>query len=149
MCGIFGLVLPAGPTNEIPARALLTLGMLAEGRGIDSAGLAFWTGVGQGGGDPAGVAGQPAGSVDGWRTCKRLGRFRELPQRELAGKLHDARVVMGHTRYAVQGDPFRLDNAGPWLVGPLVGTYCGNVDAAALRRRYRLERLVGDTDAAA
>jgi glucosamine 6-phosphate synthetase-like amidotransferase/phosphosugar isomerase protein len=86
--------------------------------------------------------------VDGWRISKRLGRFRELPRRELAGEMRGARVVLGHTRYAVQGDPLRLDNAGPWVAGPLLGTYCGDVDAGELRRRYNLRRVIGDTDAA-
>jgi glutamine---fructose-6-phosphate transaminase (isomerizing) len=148
MCGIFGLVLPTGSADEIPVRALLTLGMLAEGRGIDAGGLAFWTGAEErGAGAPAAVGGRPTATVDGWQVSKRLGRFRELPRRALAAQLRGARVAMGHTRHAVQGDPFRLDNAGPWLVGPLVGTFCGDVDAAELRRRYRLTHLAGDTDA--
>jgi glucosamine 6-phosphate synthetase-like amidotransferase/phosphosugar isomerase protein len=150
MCGIFGLMLPTDTHDEVPAQAMVTLGVLAERRGIDAAGLGFWTGAADTGDtDPAAVAGRPAATLDGWRIRKRLGRFRDLPRRELAGELRGARVVLGHTRYAVQGDPYRLDNAGPWAVGRLLGTYCGDVDAAALRRRYRLEPSTGDTDAAA
>ena len=151
MCGIFGLMLPADPGDEVPARALLTLGMRAEERGIDAAGLAFWAGTAGAAGhtDPAVVAGRPEFTLDGWRIHKRLGRFRDLPRRDLAGQLRGARMVFGHTRYAVQGDPYRLDNAGPWAVGRIIGTYCGDVDAAALCSRYRLQQLIGDTDAAA
>src|SRR4051794_6602069 len=136
MCGIFGLMVPAGADGEIPAQAVLALGIRAEERGIDAAGLAFLAGaagVGRADPDPAAGAGRPAASVDGWQVRKRLGRFRDLPRRELAGALRGVRVALGHTRYAVQGDPYRLDNAGPWAVGRLIGTYCGDVDATALR----------------
>src|SRR5262249_7373581 len=70
------------------------------------------------------------------------------PRAELAAELRAARVVLGHTRYAVQGDPYRLDHSGPWPVESVLGAYSGNVDAAALRRRYRLRRLTGGSDAA-
>ena len=150
MCGVFGLILPCGTDAEVPARALLTLGTLAEERGIDAAGLAFWTGrEGRTPGNVATIAGQPAAVVDGWQIRKRLGRFRDLPCRELAAEMRSAKVVLGHTRYAVQGDPFRLDNAGPLTVGQFVGAYSGDCDAADLRRQYRQRQTVGDTDGAA
>src|SRR5262249_61220480 len=75
MCGIFGLVRSGRPDGEIPARALLTLGTLAEARGIDAAGLACWTGApGRTPGGLPTVAGQPVATLDGWRIHKRPGR---------------------------------------------------------------------------
>lgn len=146
MCGIFGLVRPTGPGGEIPSRILLTLGTLAEACGIDAAGLACWTGAaGRTEGWLPTLAGQPVASLDGWRIHKRLGRFRDLPWREVAADLRAARVVLGHTRYAVQGDPYRLDHGEPLPAGSVLGTYSGNVNTAALRWRYR-RPLPGVTD---
>jgi glucosamine 6-phosphate synthetase-like amidotransferase/phosphosugar isomerase protein len=55
-------------------------------------------------------------------------------------------VALGHTRWATQGTPDRLVNAAPLLVGSLVGTHNGDVEAADLRARFALPPALGGTD---
>src|SRR5947207_226114 len=125
MCGLFGLARPAGAASpRATTRALLMLGRLAEERGVDAAGLAYWP-------TPRPDTGRPSTeiadvTVDGWRVVKRTGRFGHLPLRGARTELSGARVLLGHTRHATQGDVSRLANASPLVTGPVLGTHNGD-----------------------
>jgi glutamine---fructose-6-phosphate transaminase (isomerizing) len=145
MCGLFGLARPADATSPRAAtRALLMLGGLAEERGVDAAGIAYWP-------SPRPDSLRPSTeiadvTVDGWRVVKRTGRFGQMPLRGTRSELNAARVVLGHTRHATQGDVYRLANTSPMACGGLLGTHNGDVTAQVLRARYPGLRPVGDTD---
>src|SRR5262249_52028986 len=121
MCGLFGLARPraaAGP--QVTTRALLMLGRLAEERGVDAAGLAYHPTARRDTLRPS--TGQPDVVLDGWRVLKRVGRFGDLRLRGAGPELDAARVVLGHTRQATQGDVRLLVNASPLAAGPVLGT---------------------------
>src|SRR6266480_1695296 len=62
--------------------------------------------------------------------------------------LDRASMVLGHTRWATQGPAGRLVNTSPLVVGNVVGTHNGDIDAAELRKLLDLGDTVGDTDTA-
>ena len=179
MCGLFGLARPEEATGKRgTTRALLMLGRLAEERGVDSAGLAFWpttrtaarpavrpvthpparpagqspagpgsrTAARPAAPPPARPMDQPDVTVDGWRVVKQVGRFGELPLRGIRRALDGARIVLGHTRHATQGNVDRLANTSPLMAGGLLGTHNGDVTAAPLAERYALPEPAGETD---
>jgi len=145
MCGLFGLSRAAGARHpEWASDAFVTLGMLAEERGADSAGLALF-------GRPGAinvVTPTIQGDVTdgGCRLVKGRGRFTGVWRSSLLPDLDEAPVALGHTRWATQGTPDQLVNAGPLLVGPIVGTHNGDVTAAELRARFALPPATGGTD---
>lgn len=155
MCGVFGTVRPGAWPAELADRAVeavLMLGGLAEQRGTDAAGLAV-AGPARRGDHPETTRTDLARfadvRVDGWRVVKTRGRFTRLDPPGLVDELRRARLVLGHTRWATQGG-HRLANTSPLLVGPLVGTHNGDVDAAALAPWLpRSAALRGDTDSEA
>ncbi|MFG2085845.1 MULTISPECIES: hypothetical protein [unclassified Spirillospora] len=137
----------AGPASDV----FVTLGMLAEERGTDSAGLALlgaWPGLGGG----------PGGGGVGCRVLKGRGRFSAIWRPELISELDRAPVALGHTRWATQGSPAEPGNASPMVVpgaasiggGPVaagvVATHNGDIDAGDLRSRYALPPASGTTD---
>lgn len=151
MCGLFGMLRSPIATHPDRASAVLVmLGEFAEERGLDAAGVAFLNG------DVA-AAGRvhrpgtrllrcPDVQTSGWRVAKGCVPFTRLWKRGFDGDLRPARLVLGHTRWATQGNARHLANASPLLVGGLVGTHNGDVDAAPLRAAFRLPRSVGATD---
>jgi glutamine---fructose-6-phosphate transaminase (isomerizing) len=147
MCGLFGLARPEEATGrQVTTQALLMLGQLAEERGVDSAGLACWPAA-QPTARPADrLADRADVTVDGWRVVKQVGRFGELRLRNARPALNAARIVLGHTRHATQGDVHRLVNVSPLATGGLLGTHNGDVTAATLRERYPLAEPAGETD---
>jgi glucosamine 6-phosphate synthetase-like amidotransferase/phosphosugar isomerase protein len=145
MCGLFGLARPAGAGSPgATARALLLLGRLAEERGVDAAGLAYWPTPRPDTADPSMEFADV--TVDGWRVLRRIGRFGELALRGTRTELKAARVVLGHTRHATQGNVHLLVNASPLAAGPVLGTHNGDVTADVLRSRYPWLAPVGETD---
>ncbi|GLZ05925.1 hypothetical protein Acsp03_33910 [Actinomadura sp. NBRC 104412] len=164
MCGLFGLLRSAGAEHPAQASdAFVALGTLAEERGRDSAGIALFTG------HPAqdGEALAPVGEVDdvrsdllhaGCRVVKGRGAFSGTWRPDLLELLDEAPVAMGHTRWATQGSPRELANAGPLLVPSpspapgvpappgIVATHNGDVDAQLLRTLYELPPATGTTD---
>ncbi len=147
MCGLFGVARP-GDAKESVAEALFMLGLMAEERGTDAAGLALWvpgrTGTGRQRRDLARFGDVRVGP---WRVVKRAGAFRLLQQPGLAEDLSVARLVLGHTRWATQGDRRRLVNASPLAVGRVIGTHNGDIDAARLRAvAGPMAPPVGETD---
>ncbi|WP_165966751.1 hypothetical protein [Actinomadura sp. 7K507] len=147
----------------------VTLGMLAEERGTDSAGLAL-------------LGAWPGGGAYGCRVLKGRGRFSGVWRPELLPELDRAPVALGHTRWATQGSPVEPDNASPMVIpgtaaftntgtstgtstgftntgstntgfsgtrAPLSGvvaTHNGDVDAGDLRARFALPPASGTTD---
>jgi glucosamine 6-phosphate synthetase-like amidotransferase/phosphosugar isomerase protein len=118
--------------------------MLAEDRGVDSAGLALL-----GGPRPINVVTSTIqGDVTdgGCRLVKGHGPFTAVWRPDLLPDLDDSRVALGHARSATQGSPVALANAGPVFAGSLVGTHNGDVEAAELRARFGSRPVAGRTD---
>jgi glutamine phosphoribosylpyrophosphate amidotransferase len=145
MCGLFGLSRSPGARHpERASDAFTALGLLAEERGVDSAGVALF-------GHPRPinvVTPTIQGDVTdgGCRVVKGRGRFTDVWRPDLLTGLDGAPVALGHTRWATQGCADQLVNAGPLLTGPLAGTHNGDVSAAELRARFDLPPAVGGTD---
>lgn len=154
MCGLFGLLRsPSAAHPEWASDAFVLLGMLAEERGTDSAGVALFTGraVNSAARVPPGAADV---SIDGCRIVKDRGPFGRIWRSDLLLALLDvAPVAIGHTRHAAWDSP-----AGPAAVAPLVvpgpgagdagivAAHHGDVAAGALRRRFALAPGMGGTD---
>ncbi len=142
MCGLFGMVRsPFADDPGIASDVFVTLGMLAEERGTDSAGFAFlgaWPGLG---GFPG--LGGPSG---GCRVVKGRGRFAEIWRPAYVSELDRSPVVLGHTRWATQGSPLEPRNASPMAVRDVVATHNGDIDVADLRSRFALPPAAGATD---
>lgn len=129
MCGLFGVVRAGGDRHpERVTDALLMLGVLAEERGRDAAGMAFVTaGTRARRWSHRAAAGRDV-TIGGCRVVKRPGAFRRLWRPEYAGLVEQAAVVLGHTRWATQGSARDVVNASPLLVGSVLGTHNGDVD---------------------
>ncbi|WP_165950509.1 hypothetical protein [Actinomadura sp. GC306] len=132
----------AAPASDV----FVMLGMLAEERGTDSAGLALL------GGWP-GLGGAAFGCGDGCRVLTGRGRFSAIWRPELLPELDRAPVALGHTRWATQGTPADPANAGPMAVraagdrgAAIVATHNGDIDAGDLRSRYAPPPASGTTD---
>ncbi|MBV9024000.1 MAG: hypothetical protein JO362_09440 [Streptomycetaceae bacterium] len=144
MCGLFGFI--RNQTCD-PTRATdmcVTLGTLAEERGIDSAGLAFATSATQE------LTGRPVTNcrdvmAGGWRIVKGPGRFSRVWKSDYLEALDAAPVALGHTRWATQGKTVAV-NSSPLQVGQLIGTHNGDVDAWRFRADHELPKPTGETD---
>lgn len=147
MCGLFGLMRAAEADAHRATQLLLRLGMWAEDRGIDGAGLAL--------GLPGRshlVSGDAARRADvrtgRWRVLKGPGRFGDLAPYRIGADLRRSPLILGHTRWATQGRAGRLANTSPLVVGNLVGTHNGDIDAESLHEFCAPGTAVGDTDTA-
>jgi glucosamine--fructose-6-phosphate aminotransferase (isomerizing) len=146
MCGLFGLSRsPAAHHPEWASDAFVALGILAEERGVDSAGVALLT-------TRRAPIHVPAPTTEGdvtdggCRLVKGRGPFTEVWRPDLLADLDRAPLALGHTRWATQGSPARLVNAGPLFVGSLIGTHNGDVETAGLSTRFALPPATGGTD---
>jgi glucosamine 6-phosphate synthetase-like amidotransferase/phosphosugar isomerase protein len=150
MCGLFGLLrCPDAGHREEASAAFVLLGVLAEERGRDSAGVALLSGRHRDSSPaPAGITRFGNVQVGRCRVVKARGRFSRLWRPDLDHGLDRARVALGHTRWATQGGT-GLANASPMLAGTLACTHNGDVDAAALRARFSLPAGFGGTDSEA
>ncbi len=130
MCGIFGNLRPKAYSaggRRAAAAALMNLGTIAEERGSDSAGVATVHDR-----VPARQTRSTDHLVD--RTVVRariitaMGPFSTgIPAaRRVGASLQSASLVLGHTRWATQGE-VDLSNCSPMLVGQLLGTHNGDV----------------------
>lgn len=151
MCGIFGMVRSETATSaarERSALAISILGELAEERGTDAAGLAMVLTRSDKASTPASehVAAQDT-LIDGVRIVKRTQPFHRLPLSGLLADLKAAHVVLGHTRWATQGDASSPKNASPLLAGSLIGTHNGDVTTELLPdAKFRAVAALADTD---
>jgi len=150
MCGLFGLLrCPDARHRDDASAAFVLLGVLAEERGQDSAGVALLSGRrGDTRPAPAGVTRFGNVHVGRCRVVKARGRFSRLWRPGLDHDLDRARLALGHTRWATQGGR-GLANASPLLTGTLACTHNGDIDAAALRARFCLPAGSGATDSEA
>lgn len=131
MCALFGVVTPHRYiSRQRLADGIAMLGVLAEERGIDSAGLALLNGTADQRvfRDRLGRASDVR--VGPWRVIRTPGRFSGIRPRALPAVAH-SRAVIGHTRWATQGAVNRA-NASPMLVGHVLGTHNGDIDTATL-----------------
>ena len=130
MCGLFGTIRPrtySPALRQAAASATLDLGLYAEERGVDSSGLATLhtrclTAADTFTRDFAEIS-------DGrWRIATALGPFSDrLPGNSRVRRdLRTALVVLGHTRWATQGDR-SLVNASPMRRGDILGIHNGDV----------------------
>ncbi|HEY8479433.1 MAG TPA: hypothetical protein VIL71_06330 [Spirillospora sp.] len=151
MCGLFGMVRsPFAAEAAVASDVIITLGMLAEERGTDSAGLALvggWPGLAGTGPDGRGPY------KEGCRVLRGRGRFSAVWRPELLPELDRAPVVVGHTRWATQGSPADPENASPMTVpvpgrpgAAVVATHNGDIDLDDLRSKYALPPAAGTTD---
>ena len=147
MCGLFGLVRAEHADPDRATRLLLGLGLWAEERGIDGAGLALGL-PGRACPVRLDAANRRDVRVGRWRVVKGPGRFGELTWPRLDADLEQASLVLGHTRWATQGVAGRLVNTSPLVVQTLIGTHNGDIDAAALREHFGVGAAVGTTDTA-
>jgi glucosamine--fructose-6-phosphate aminotransferase (isomerizing) len=149
MCGLFGLLrCPGAGDRERASAAFVILGVLAEERGTDAAGVALLRARTTAGAAPAGCARFSDVRFGGVRVAKAQGRFSRLWHPGLDRDLDRAALAIGHTRWATQGGR-GLAAASPLLAGTLVGTHNGDIDADALRARSGLRPGPGGTDSEA
>ncbi len=155
MCGLFGIVRNPNSLNDIDAmrRGAITvraLGVNSEERGIHSSGLAmidcgipFSSTV-----ENRVAASSSEAALGNTYIVKAPGRFSNLPLSETASdKLVNSNIVIGHTRYATQGNSTQLTNASPMLAGMLVGTHNGDVLKSSIVGEKELKKqALGATD---
>lgn len=155
MCGIFGLVRcgndHTGAAGRNATRAFLSLGLLAQERGTDAAGVALLDASSTSDGEHTRpeprYTDHTSTFIDGCRIIKDTKPFSRLPLVENYSDLADARILLGHTRAASQGAVDRLPNASPLLAGALVGTHNGDIDVSSVPARRAIEPLAsGETD---
>ena len=153
MCGLFGVM--RAPGSADPARAseaFLRLGLRAQERGQDAAGVAL-VGAGPSGtgpvhpyGEESVVAGLAEGDLGDLRIVKGCTRFDQVWRDDLRPELDAAWLAFGHTRWATQGAPDELLNTSPWAVAGRVFTHNGDIDVPRLRRLFALPASRGTTD---
>ncbi|GAA2436067.1 hypothetical protein GCM10010191_58570 [Actinomadura vinacea] len=147
---MFGLLRsPRAGRPERASDALVMLGMFAEERGTDSAGIALVTGRPVGGADlPDGHTGDRNSDLRyaGTHVVKGRGAFSAIWRPDLLAGLDASPLVIGHTRWATQGSPFHLANASPLIVDGVVATHNGDIEAGDLRALYPLPPATGTTD---
>jgi glutamine---fructose-6-phosphate transaminase (isomerizing) len=155
MCGLFGIVRNPDSLNDIEAmrRGAITiraLGVNSEERGVHSSGLAMVDrGLPFSSHTPNRVAStMKEVALGNTYIVKSPGKFSDLPISDTASeKLVGCNVVIGHTRYATQGNSTQLSNASPLLAGTLVGTHNGDVLKSTILGEKELRKLaVGATD---
>lgn len=148
MCGIFGVSTPHHyPAHQRLADSIAMLGVLAEERGIDSAGLALLNGTvdRRAFRDHLGRAADVR--VGPWRVIRTPGRFSRISPRALHA-VTNAQAVIGHTRWATQGAVNRT-NASPMLIGHVLGTHNGDIDPATIPAMSPRSGQLTATDSAA
>ena len=127
MCGLFGMVRQTHASN-IASKALMRLGRLAVERGHDSAGMAFINAEG------------------GLIIDKGIGEFQKVFKGFDHAMMGDARTIIGHTRWASQGNLVDAANMSPMTVGRLIATHNGDVEIASIPGLNTLPHPNGGTD---
>lgn len=152
MCGIFGMIRSTTASNPSQATDVFAaLGRLAVERGKDAAGFAVTAGSPDSKVVRASRADVNAKTVAlGQVTIvKDVVAFDDLWGRDNDGNValvDAARVAIGHTRWATQGNKAALTNASPIAVGTLVGTHNGDVETVTVRGHKNLPPRFGSTD---
>lgn len=154
MCGIFGMV-RSGQGGKAAAqnavKAFLMLGAKSEERGTDSSGIAGL--IAQPGRRQTTEATRDHGAakltvLDHALIAKTTGKFRDLNFDEVAQTMPaGTSVLIGHTRWATQGDANDLLNASPMIAGDLIGTHNGDIDITSIpEHKTHTESALGSTD---
>lgn len=137
MCGIFGLVRNSNaPHPERATAAFVELGHLAIERGRDSAGFAF-THPATDGATSATRADALSNEAhfDQITVVKDTGTFDALwNDRRHVPMVAASRLLIGHTRWATQGQRDALINASPLTVGSLIATHNGDIAKPSIPR---------------
>lgn len=137
MCGIFGLVRKSTSTEAFlrSTAAFLSLGNLSEERGIDSSGIAAFS-PGPRRIKATAVTEDEAKAdvltIDDILIVRDTKRFSHMDLEQHMPAIHNASVLLGHTRWATQGSSDDLRNASPMLAGSLLGTHNGDVDIKSI-----------------
>lgn len=154
MCGIFGLIRSGNGDAEAAVRstqAFLTLGAKSEERGTDSSGIAALV-ARTGRIDATAPAREDLAAklalIDQTVIYKDTIRFRDLDIAALAESLPaGTSILMGHTRWATQGNADDLVNSSPLLAGNLIGTHNGDIDVKSVpNHKTYTARAIGETD---
>lgn len=153
MCGIFGMVRNNEALHyERASAALVELGRLAVERGRDSSGLAFIPRPDQAASTVYLATDfqmkSRSADLDGVVIVKDTKPFDEFwDDSKYLPALTSAAVVIGHTRWATQGNKSKLENASPLAVDYIVGTHNGDVDVDSVPEHWKHRKaLVGGTD---
>lgn len=152
MCGVFGTVRSGGETEEARTRTteiLMMLGAHSEERGKDASGLALvgTNKVNSHTLPTKEMLGSQVAAVDNAVIVKDVKPFTQLDLEHLIPYINNAQTVIGHTRWATQGDATALVNASPLAVGALIGTHNGDVTPSSVPHRKILKHLtLGETD---
>lgn len=128
MCGLFGMI-RRPDASPLASQALYHLGRLAVERGQDSAGITY------------------VAADDSTYTHRAPGTFTRVFadfDHEAAAK--NAVVLLGHTRWATQGDRTNPANVSPMQVSTLTCTHNGDVEVASIPGIDSLARPAGGTD---
>jgi glucosamine 6-phosphate synthetase-like amidotransferase/phosphosugar isomerase protein len=136
MCGLFGMVRAGGTHGagrELASEVVVQLGFLAQRRGIDASGIAL---VGP---DldakvitPRQAQLRALADLGGVRVRKAPVSFATFWEQAWYEEVDSADIVVGHTRWASQGNRSLLANTSPLAIGPLVGTHNGDVAKASI-----------------
>lgn len=152
MCGIFGIIRNQENTTDGTLRgteALLMLGIKAEERGIDAAGIALINTSFQG---TLTIptkehAEAKKTNIDNTVIIKDAVPFHKLPIKNNLKSIDKADVIIGHTRAASQGKADSVINASPLIAGALIGTHNGDVDTTSIPNFKNIQKKVfGETD---
>lgn len=128
MCGLFGVVI-ATHDHPVVHDIVLALGKRSVERGKDSSGLAYVTDTGDT------TITRNRGSFPRGLSLVRHAKHRDA-----------ARVILGHTRWATQGNTIDTTNMSPMPVGRLVGTHNGDVAVPSIPGYRDLPDPTGGTD---
>lgn len=145
---------PPQVASRVGALGFEALGYLSQERGRHASGFAFF--LGRKKIHPATLPSPDALNrqslkLDGWWLRKSTRDFYQFwsgsptRQAEYRDAATNAKVLLGHTRYATRGDKKSLANASPLLVGNLIGTHNGGVAIAELIEKYQLPAPQGET----
>lgn len=155
MCGVFGLIRLGNPVPGAIERGtdvFIRLGIKAEERGTDAAGIAALKAS-----PTSSVFVQPTAeqvasplvTIDEAVILKSTGRFTDLGLADYPHLLHPSSILIGHTRAASQGAADDIRNASPLLAGALIGTHNGDIDTQSLANADQWDsEALSDTDSA-
>ena len=149
MCGIFGMIrCNTARHPEQASHIFAELGHLSVERGKDAAGFALTTCDNDWVTQPTAEHSNTKHTIiDGVTIVKDTTTFTDLWDNAThLPMLNEARVALGHTRWATQGKADSLVNASPLLVGNLVGTHNGDVDTSSIPNHQYLGVANGATD---
>lgn len=155
MCGLFGIVRNPDSFKNMDAMrrgaiAVRALGVNSEERGTHSSGLAMINRKASFNSYIPNPEASKMKEVDLGNAyiVKAPGKFSNLLISDAASeRLVSCNTIIGHTRYATQGNTSQLTNASPLLTGTLIGTHNGDVLKNTIVGEKELKKVaLGATD---